>query len=103
MVSLLIVQSNMDNKIVIHDEFAFEGGFEVTERFITRCEAVRCENTVKIMSHGVCKAEMSADNNCNIEISFQPHREHDGRETRITIIDFKCQAKDEYNFLVKIS
>ncbi len=92
-----------DNKIVIHDEFAFEGGFEVTERFITRCEAVRCENTVKIMSHGVCKAEMSTDNNCNIEISFQPHREHDGRETRITIIDFKCQAKDEYNFLVKIS
>lgn len=92
-----------DNITVIRDEFDFDGDFEVTERFITRCEAFADGQRVKLMSNGDCKAEMYTDNDCNIEIGIQTHREHDGRESKITTVDFKFSANNTYKFLVKIS
>ncbi len=91
-----------NNITVIEDKFVTSEKVEITERFVTRNEAVSDGKNVKIMRDGRCIARVEPHAECAAEIGTRSHSEHDGSETQVTVIDFKFTANGEKIFLVKV-
>lgn len=78
----------------------FVGTAKITERFITRCEAVNKNGIVLLMKNGEEVGRLICENSC--EIAVHSHNEHDGKISKVYTVDFCFKVNGEYNFSLKI-
>lgn len=84
------------------DKFNTNGKLRVTERFITRCEAVIDGNAVRLISDGKTAGTLFAENSYDISISTYIHRGHSGQEVKVRSVDFSFDVNNEHIFAVKL-
>lgn len=87
-----------NDAVTVRDEFVTEEECKITERFVSRHKALKTDNGAVI--NGVT---LTTDCDCNVKISSQIHREHDGSRIEITIIDFEFEVNGRYEFSIQLS
>lgn len=87
-------------EVKLSDTYSISGEIAVTERFVTRLDAREDGSDVILIRSGEEIARIKCE--INAKISHFTHREHNGSETEITLIDYTFSAGDGESFILTI-
>ncbi len=86
-----------ENDIRITDKFTMDESVKIMERFITRLDARKTADGI-----GVGGALIKTDGAYDVKISHVKHAEHNGKETKVTVIDFTFEVSGKSAFTLTI-